>query len=349
MNSHKTGQITIKDIAKALNLSPSSVTRALKGSYKISEETIRKVQAYAEEHHYRPNLMAQSLKNKQSRSIGVLFSSIPNNFFAEVLNGIDSIAASKDYHVLISQTQESFEKEIKELKNFQWKGVDGVLVSLSSETTDLGHFEELMHNGIPVVFFDRVPENVNAYKVEAGEIEGTYQLVKHLLLEGFRKVAHITSSPQLSITKRRLEGYQKALHENDVPANADYIKFCMHGGRDEAEIAQAIDELLNLHEPPDAITTASDRITLKSFAILKSRGVRIPDQMALGGFSNFSSPELFCPSLTTVVQPAFEIGRKAAELLLQVIESKKPVKEFSSFILPTEVIVRGSSRKKIIL
>jgi LacI family transcriptional regulator len=346
MNTSKSGSITIKDIAKALNLSPSSVTRALKGSYKISEETIRKVQAYAAEHNYRPNLMAQSLKNKQSRSIGVLFSSIPNNFFAEVLNGIDSIAASKDYHVMISQTQESYEKEVKELKNFEWKGVDGVLASLSAETTDFRHFEELMKNGIPVVFFDRVPGNVNAHKVEAGEIEGTYQLVKHLLQEGCKKIAHITSSPQLSITKRRLEGYQKALKEWDVLSNSDYIKYCMHGGRDELEIKQAIEELLNLHEPPDAITTASDRITLKSLSILKSRGVQIPEQIAFGGFSNFSAPELFCPSLTTVVQPAFEIGKKAAELLLQVIESKKPVKEFSNFVLPTEVRVRESSRKK---
>ena len=153
MNTKKSVSITIKDIAKALNLAPSSVARALNGSHKISEATIRKVKEYAAANHYRPNLMAQSLKRKQSRSIGVLCGSIPNNFFAEVIGGIESIASNKDYHVMISQSLESFEKEAKELENFQWKCVDGLLVSLSAETKDVSHFEAIIANGIPVVFF----------------------------------------------------------------------------------------------------------------------------------------------------------------------------------------------------
>jgi LacI family transcriptional regulator len=345
MDKKKSASITIKDIARALDLAPSSVARALKGSHKISEATIRKVREYATAHHYRPNLMAQSLKRKQSRSIGVLLCSIPNNFFAEVIDGIESITTDKDYHVMISQSRESYEKEVKELENFQWKAVDGLLVSLSAETKDISHFETIINNGIPVVFFDRVPENVKAPKVIVDDQGGSYQLVKHLLDQGFKRIAHITSSPQLSITHRRLDGYKRALSENNVAINEDYVKYCKHVGRDENEIIKAVEELFSLKNPPDAITTASDRITLKTMVYLNNKGVKIPQKVALGGFSNFSSPELFNPPLTTVVQPAFEIGKTAIELLLKLIESKRPMKEFPTIVLSTSMKILGSSKK----
>jgi LacI family transcriptional regulator len=289
--------------------------------------------------------MAQSLKQKQSRSIGVLLCSIPNYFFAEVISGIESIASNKDYHVMISQSHESFEKEKKELQNFEWKSVDGLLVSLSSETNDVSHFEAMIERGVPLVFFDRTPEKINAHKIIVDDLDGSYQLTKHLLDEGCKRIAHITSSPQLSITQRRLEGYQKALLEREITINKDFIKYCMHGGKEDTEVAQATEQLLNLKKPPDAITTASDRITLKTFTLLKNKGIEIPKQIALGGFSNFSAPELFSPSLTTIVQPAFDVGRIATEMLLELIESKKAVKEFSTIVLPTELKIRGSSRK----
>lgn len=343
-NAPKTGSITIKDIAKALNLAPSSVTRALHGSHKISEATIQRVKEYATRYNYRPNLMAQSLKQKQSRSIGVLFPSIPNNFFAEVLNGIESIASGKDYHVMISQSHESFDKEVKELQNFAWKCVDGLLVSISAETADVSHFGAMVEKGLPVVFFDRIAEDIKTHQVLVDDVDGSYQLTTQLLGEGFKRIAHITSSPYLSVTRRRLEGYGKALFENGIHFREDYVKHCMHGGREASEIAQAIEDLLHLGEPPDAITTASDRITIQSFAYLRNKGIRIPQQIALGGFSNFSAPELFSPSLTTVVQPAFDVGRKATEMLLQLIESRRPVKEFVTVVLPTELRIRESSK-----
>ncbi|MGZ3951501.1 MAG: LacI family DNA-binding transcriptional regulator [Flavisolibacter sp.] len=345
MDKKKSATITIKDIAKALDLAPSSVARALKGSHKISEATIQRVREYAKAHNYRPNLMAQSLKRKQSRSIGVLLCSIPNNFFAEVLNGIESIATEKEYHVMISQSHESYEKEVRELENFQWKAVDGLLVSLSAETKDISHFETLIDNGIPVVFFDRVPEEVKAPRVMADDEGGSFQLIKHLLDQGFQRIAHITSSPQLSLTHRRLDGYKRALSESGIDLNDDYIKYCLHGGRDETEIIKAVEELLSLKNPPDAITTASDRITIKTLAVLRGRGIKVPQKVALGGFSNFSSPELFNPSLTTVVQPAFEIGRTAIELLLKLIETKRPVREFPTVVLSTDMKILDSSKR----
>lgn len=346
MNDKKTKAITIKDIARALNLAPSSVARALKGSYKISKATTQKVKEYAAKYNYRPNLMAQSLKNKQSRSVGVMLSSIPNNFYAEVINGIESVAASKDYHVMISQSHESYQKEVSGLEHLKWKLVDGLLVSLSNETEDLRHFEETMQLGVPVVFFDRIPESIKTHKVVVDNEGGSYQLVKHLLKQGYGRIAHITSSPQLSITQTRLNGYKKALRESGLPIDEAYIKYCPHGGGNETEIRQAVEELLRLKKRPDAITTASDRITLKVFSILKEKGIAIPKTIAVGGFSNFSEPQLFSPPLTTVVQSAFDMGKKATELLLKLIESKRPVKEFVTVTLPVELKIRESSLKK---
>jgi DNA-binding LacI/PurR family transcriptional regulator len=343
MNSTKSKAITIKDIAKALDLAPSSVARALKGSYKISKATTQKVKSYAVAHNYRPNLMAQSLKNKQSRSVGVMLSSIPNNFYAEVINGIESVAANSEYHVMISQSHESYQKEVKGIEHLKWKLVDGLLVSLSNETENLSHFEETIQQGVPVVFFDRIPESIKTHKVVVDNESGSYQLVSHLLSQGYRRIAHITSSPHLFITQTRLCGYKKALEEKNIAVNETYIKFCLHGGGNEEEIRQAVKELLHAKKPPDAITTASDRITIKVFAILKEMGLKIPEQIAIGGFSNFGEPQLFSPSLTTVTQSAFEMGKKAMELLLQLIESKRPVKKFVTITLPTELKGRDST------
>ncbi|HEY4148582.1 MAG TPA: LacI family DNA-binding transcriptional regulator, partial [Chitinophagaceae bacterium] len=335
--------ITIKDIAKALGMSYSTVSRALKGSYKISEATRLKVKEYADAHHYRPNLLAQSLKSKKSRSIGVLLCSIPNNFFAEVINGIDSIAYNKDYHVILTQSLESYEREIKNLEHLAGRLVDGLLVSLATETTDLSHFRQWHDSGVPIVFFDRVTDLINTHKVVVDNAGGAYKAIQHLLENGYRKIAHITSSPNLSITQERLEGYNKALLENGISPNPDYIRYCQHGGMLPEEVEQAIEQLLSLPHPPDAVFTASDRITISTLSILHKRGIRIPQQLAMAGFSNFSAPELFTPPLTTVRQPAFEMGRAATELLIQLIESKQPVTAFEKKVLPAELIIRASS------
>lgn len=341
----KSDAITIKDIARALGLSHSTVARALKGSYKISEETKRVVLAYAEEHNYRPNLFAQSLKNKQSRGIGVMIPAVPNNFFAEVIDGIEAEASAQNYHIIISQTQESYEKELKNLEHLLWRSVDGLLVSLSTETKDPAHFEALKRKGIPVVFFDRVPENLDTYKVVADNYRGSYELTRHLIASGFTRIAQITSSPHISITRERQKGYEEALMENGFVVNHDYIRYCLHGGKETSEMIQALDELLHLPQPPDALITCSDRLTIGCFSLLKARGIDIPRQMALAGFSNFHAPELFCPSLTTVVQPAFDMGRTAMHLLLQLIESKRPVQPFENIVLPVQLFTRASTKK----
>ncbi|CAN5529260.1 LacI family DNA-binding transcriptional regulator [soil metagenome] len=341
----KSELITITDIARALNLSSSTVSRALRDSYQISEKTKAVVKAYAEKYNYHPNLMAQSLKNNKSKSIGLLFCSIPNNFFAEVISGIESITYNRGYHMIITQSLESEEREQRNLEHLMWRSVDGLIVSLSTETKDMSKIEQIHAGGVPVVFFDRVSDCIKTHQVVADNIGGSYNLTKHLLESGFRNIAMITSPREMSITQERNEGYFKALAEAGIAINEDYIKYCAHGGMLTEEIEMALEELLALSAPPDALFTASDRITIGSLAYLHKENISIPGQMGIAGFSNFSSPELFNPSLTTIRQPAFEMGKTAAELLIKLIECKRPETDFEKRILPTELIIRKSSIK----
>lgn len=339
-------QLTIKDIARALNLSNSTVSRALKSSYQISEATQKLVKDYAATHNYQPNLLAQSLKSRKSKSIGVLFPAVANNFFAEVMNGIESIANKRNYQVTFTQTHESSEKELKNIKHLMLRAVDGLLISFASETTDVTYINQLLEDGLPIVFFDRVADQVNTHSVVADNFSGSYEATKHLINQGYKKVAQITSSANVSITRERLGGYYKALQESGLAINEAYVKYCQYGGMIDDEVEKAVSELLAMPQPPDAILTASDRISIKCLSLLKKRGVSIPGQVALAAFSNFSAPELFDPALTTIKQPAFEMGKTAVELLLQLIESKKPIRQFEKIVLPTELIIRNSTVKK---
>jgi DNA-binding LacI/PurR family transcriptional regulator len=341
----KLENITIKDIARALDLSVSTVSRALKDSYKISEETRLLVQRYASEHQYRPNLMAQSLKSQRSRSIGVVLCNVPNVFFSEVLSGIESVAYNSDYLVIITQSQESYQREVKNVRNLAWRSVDGLLVSLSTESENLDHFVRLHEQGLPIVFFDRVTDLLNTHRVVADNKGGAYDATTELVRSGYRRIAHVTSSPHVSITLERRQGYFDALREAGLGVDEAYIKYCMHGGMVGEEIDQAVTELMALPSPPDALLCASDRLTMGCYALLRRRGYRIPEQVGIAGFSNFNAAELFCPGLTTVRQPAFEMGKAATELLIGLIESKRPPREYEQRVFATELIARGSTAR----
>ena len=340
----KSETLTLKDIAKALNLSVATVSKAVRDSHEISDATKKLVNDYASAHHYRPNLMAQMLRHKNGRSIGVIIGAIPNSFFSDVLNGMESITYQKDYHIIITQSLESVEREQKNLEHLTWRAVDGLLVSLSAETTSVDHFKEVHESGIPIVFYDRVTDEIKTHQVVSDNIGGTYKGTMHLIKNGYTRIAHITSSKELSITKERLLGYEKALKEQGIPINPDYIKYCKHGGKETCEIETAIDDLLKMKQRPDAIITASDRITIGALAILKKKKISIPKQMAMVGYSNFHSPEIFNPELTTLSQSAFEMGRAAAELLIKLIESKRQPAKFEKRVLPMELVVRESSK-----
>jgi LacI family transcriptional regulator len=337
--------LTIKDIAAALHISASTVSKALRDSYDISEETKKMVRAYAEAHHYKPNPIAQSLKQGLSRSIGVIVCTIENHFFSSAINGIESVAYQKGYNVNIAQSHESYEREVLITRHLSSRSIDGFIVSLSAETPAIDHFKELNDKGLPMVFFDRVTPEIVTHQVISNNYKGAYEATRHLIDQGYRRIAQITSSNLLSITLERLEGYTQALQDAGLPVDEAYIKYCRHGGMIPTETEEALRELLSLDPKPDALLTASDRLSTTSFSLLKSLGVTIPGGIALVGFTNATSAHVFDPPLTTVVQPAFEMGKQSMELLIRLIEAKRPVTSFETRVLDNELIIRASSKK----
>jgi LacI family transcriptional regulator len=338
--------ITIKDIAKALGLSTSTVSRALRGSHEISSDTKKLVIEYAEQFNYRPNPIALSLKERRSRSIGVVVCEIANNFFSQAINGIESIAYNRGYHVIISQSHESYEREVVNVEHLASRSVDGLLVSLSTETDHIEHFKNLHDKGFPIVFFDRITDEIETHKVVADNYKGAYDATQHLIDAGYKKIAHLSSAPHLSISRERMDGYKAALTDNKLQVNDAYIKNCNHGGMIFKELEDAVKSLVNLKDRPDAIFSAGDRLTISCLKVLNSLEIKVPDDIGLVGFSNSPLGELMNPSLSAVKQPAFEMGQTATELLIKLIESKRAVTEFETIVLQTEIIVRDSSAKR---
>jgi LacI family transcriptional regulator len=337
---------TIKDIAKALNLSTSTVSRALRGSYEISAETKKQVLEYAEKINYRPNPIALSLKERRTRAIGVVVSEIANNFFSQAINGIESIAYNKGYHVIITQSHESQDRERVNVEHLASRGVDGLLISLSSESVDISYLKELHEKGMPIVFFDRVTSEIETHTVTANNYLGAFHATEHLIYQGYKKIAHVTSAPYLSITKERLEGYKDALAKHNIVFNESMVKYCIHGGMIITEMEDALTALFKSKTKPDAVFTAGDRLTILCFGLLKQ--MKLKKEVGFTGFSNTSVGELFSPALTVIKQPASEIGQSAIEFLIQIIESKRPVTEFQHKMLETELVIRESSKKIVV-
>lgn len=313
---------TQKDIADALSLSISTVSRVLNEVYGIGDETRRRVLDYLKEIDYSPNPMALKLKDCRSCFIGVVVSEVANSYFSQVINGIESVAYDKGYQVVITQTHESSQREIANIQQLISQSVDGILVSLSSATQDVGHISRLQDLGIPVVFFDRVPKGVKTNKVTVNNYKGAFEATEYLIRSGYRKIAHLTNSGKLLLTEERLAGYKAALSKYSIPFNPDYVFCCDYSERTENKVEDIVNQLMNLYERPEAIFSAGDRLSIECMKSLKRLGVKIPEDMAFVGFTNISEVNMFKSSITTVSQPAFEIGQIAAEMLIKRIESK---------------------------
>ncbi len=338
--------VTIKDIAKELGLSTSTVSRALRDSYEISPETKKLVLEYAEKINYRPNPIALSLKEKRTRSIGIIVAEIANSFFSQIINGIESIAYDKGYNVIITQSHESFERELSNVQYLASRSIDGLLISVASESRDLSHLQHLYERGFPIVFFDRVVDELDTHKVTVDNRKGGYDATRHLLQNGYQHIAALANSSYLSITRERVGGYTDALAEHDIAFDESLVQYCLHGGLIYEEVEEALDKLFKQKRKPDAIFAAADKLTTNCLRYCKAKGIRVPEDVAVIGFSNIDLTELLSPSLSVVRQPAFEMGQVATDLLLNMIESKRPVRDFDIRVLQPELIVRESSVKK---
>lgn len=324
---------TIKDIAKALNLSTSTVSRALRGGYEISEETKRIVLEYAEKINFQRNPIALSLRERRSYSIGVIVCEVANQFFSQAIDGIESIAYNKGYHVIISQTHDKYNREVINTEHLANRSVDGLLISLSAETKDYSHLEKLHSQGLPIVFFDRILDKINTHKVTSNNHKGAFEATEYLISKGCKRIAHLANAIQLSITYERQAGYEEALKKNHIEPDPALIRYCMNGGSKQEEVEEAVKYFLDMEDKPDAIFVASDRLSTGCLTAL--RKYNASDKIEIVGFSNSDVVDLLTPSLSAVRQPAFEMGRKAAEMLINIIESKYPIETFETAILDT--------------
>jgi len=331
--------ITIKDIAQALDLSPSTVSRALSDSYEINEETKKRVLDYAEEHNYRRNPIASSLRHGRSYSIGVVVCEVANSFFSQAIDGIESVAYGKGYHVIISQSHDAYEREVVNIQHLANRAVDGLLISMSAETKDFSHIVKLHEQGFPIVFFDRIIDAFETHTVTSNNRAGAYNATQSLIGRGFKKIAHLANAPHLSITTERMEGYREALESHGIDLDESLIRYCHHGGRIQQEVEDAVRYFLNLDEKPDAIFVASDRLSMGCLSAYNKLAPK-ESHPGIAGFSNSDVLDLFQPGFTCVRQPAFEMGRVAMEMLIQLIESRYPVYEFENTVLETKLIVR---------
>jgi DNA-binding LacI/PurR family transcriptional regulator len=338
---------TIKDIARSLGYSPSTVSRALRDCNDISEKTKQRVLDYANKINYTPNPIALSLKAGRSRTIGVIVHEIANSFFSQVINGVECVARENGYNVIITQSMGSYENEMSITRMLASRSIDGCLISVAPETADLCHFSNLQERGLPIVFFDRIAEDLSGHKVLIDNKLGGYKGTHHLLKNHCRRVAFLGDSPLQYITDHRLEGYKQALAEHNIEIDESLIKYCPHDGADHYEVAAVMQELFEGTHQPDAIFASTDRLTVAAMRSCRDMKLNIPATVALAGFSNMENTDLFWPSLTVIRQPAIQMGRVAARLLIRTIESKKPISGFERQVLPVELRIGESSKARI--
>lgn len=334
--------VTIKDIAKKLGISPSTVSRALKDHFEISQETKDAVKRVADEMNYQPNSLALSLRYSKSNTIGVIVPEIVHFFFSTIISGIEDIAQNRGYNVIITQSNESLEREVMNIQTLFNNRVDGVLVSLSKESYDHSHFEAMMQKGLPIVFFDRVAEDLESSKVIVDDLMGGYQATQHLLKQGYHRIAHIGGPSGLDITNDRLEGYRKAHDEAGIEIDEELIVFDQ--GSNESDAYAAMYELLKTKNP-DGLFASNDLAAMGAIKAAQKYGKNVPIDFGVVGFSNWQFTALTNPSISTIEQPGFEMGQHAAELLLKQIDGGDEDVPYETVKLPTTLITRDSSRK----
>ncbi|MBX3240932.1 MAG: LacI family DNA-binding transcriptional regulator [Chitinophagaceae bacterium] len=336
-------QPTIKDIARRLGISVSTVSRALRGSSEINSDTRKLVLDLAKELNYSPNPIALSLKEKKSKVIGVIVPEIANYFCSAVIAGIEDIANSKGYHVMIFQSHESYERELINIHLLTARRVDGLLISVSNETKKGDHLKEVINGGIPVVMFDRICEEVDTPRVVTDDVDGAYQAASHLIKQGYKRIAHITMAPHLSVTRNRMRGYMQALKKHHIPYQKKWVVHCNF---DYENMKQAVLKLLKTKPKPDSILVSGERIALSCFEVLKEMKLRIPEDIALAGFFDNPVSRFMNPPLTAVRQPTFDIGQSAASVLIKMIETNSLQHSYKTIELKTTIETGLSSLKK---
>lgn len=330
-------QINIKALAQELNLSVSTISKALRDSYEISDETKHRVLELAAKLNYTPNPYASSLRGKKSKNIAIVIPEVADSFFSQAINGIESVAKVKGYHVLICLTHENFENEQAILKEFQSGRVDGVLMSVSSETASGAHIQELIAKEVPVVFFDRALGEVPATRIVTDDFQSGYKATMHLIAQGCRNIVFLGVSSKLSISNDRMAGYRKAMEENGLLFRETY---CSSSPEENYTLVK---EMLQQPGKPDGVLASVEKLATLVYQVCADLQLGMPADVKLVCFSNLGIAAMLSPSLTTVTQPAFEMGKAAAAALLKLLEKKNTDPAGLNMVIPSELILRGSS------
>lgn len=338
-------QIKLSDLAEELGISTATVSRALKNYPDISAETKQKVIALANKWNYRPNSLAASLRNKETHIIGVIIPEVVNHFFAKVIKGIMEVAYDAGYRVMLCQSNEDYDKEVDDAHALLSSRVDGLLASLANHTRTFEHFYDFMDSGTPVVFFDKTsPEIKDCSKVIIDDYSGAYQAVESLIQQGCKRIAHLQGPGNAHTFQNRLRGYLTALKDYQLPVDPDLIiecpEFTLNRGRLSAH------QLVALPKGVDGLFAVTDLLAIGAMKGFREKGIQVPEEVAIIGFSNWEMVEAVFPPLSSVSQPGYEMGRQATQILLKEIKASKNEEDITheTVTLATELVVRASSK-----
>jgi DNA-binding LacI/PurR family transcriptional regulator len=329
---------TIKDIAKALGISVATVSRAMRDTYDVSAETRKLVLDMDSKMKYRPNFNATGLVKSDTHKIAVIIPSITNYYFSTVITGIQEYALEKGYQVILYLTNDSSHWETKIVRELSLSSIDGVLACITSQTDDFRHFEELIQADFPVVFFDRVAGSLGTSTVVQDDYAGACTATEHLIERGYKHIAHITGPIGLSLTRNRLQGYLDTLDKYGLSSSGN-----VHSGFSDEDARNDMEKLFSSKNAPDAIFAVNDRKGIGAILWLLERGIKVGKEVGVIGFTNDPISRIISPSLSTISEPAYEIGQKSCEVLIKHIQkSTFPTQEIT---LPTELIIRESTAR----
>ncbi|MDA3929979.1 MAG: LacI family DNA-binding transcriptional regulator [Prolixibacteraceae bacterium] len=336
----RSNQVTIKDIARELGISPSTVSRALKDHPDISKETKKAVTDLAKKLNYQPNAIALSLKHSKSFTIGVIIPETVHYFFSTVISGIEDIAYEAGYNIMICQSNELYDREKSNANMMYSNRVDGLLVSLAKETQDFNHFKFFQDNNIPVVCFDRATDELNCDQIIIDDYSAAFKIVEFMIQQGHKNIVHLAAPQHLAIGFNRKKGFEDALKKHGLPFSEEQIVMA-----DKFDVAtQVVEELILKGNLPDGIFAVNDLTALGAMRALKKHQIKIPEQIGLAGFGNGQNAILTDPPLTTIDQNGYNMGKKAAQILLERIKSSSENFTPENHIIDTELIIRESVR-----